>query len=136
MVSGIIAAAGSSKSEMIFDPVVLQHFLSISFKCNVHFVHVAGNQMISHVTDGISRGDMYEGIMKGETMLSFLPLEKSALARSPALSKWLEGWSSTLGRKMAVLDPDGWFECGHNHNGGGINMDGVFIPRFKDGTFL
>ena len=74
--------------------------------------------MISQVTEGISMGDMYEGIMKGETMLSFLPLEKSSLARSPALIKWIKGWYSTLGIEVELLEPAGWFELGHYHDGG------------------
>ena len=54
--------------------------------------------MISQGKDGLSRGDMYEVIMEGGNMLSFLSLEKLALARSPDLSKWIEVWDSTLGR--------------------------------------
>ena len=98
MVSECIAAAGSSKLEVLLYLEVRLHFISMRFKCNVHFIHVADTPIISQGTDGLSRGDMYEGIMKGGAMLSFLLLEKSALARSPALSKWIEGWASTLGR--------------------------------------
>ena len=45
--------------------------------------------MIIQGTNGLSRGDIYEGILKGETILSFLTLEKLALTRSPALRKWI-----------------------------------------------
>ena len=37
---------------------------------------------------------------------------------------------------MEVLDPYGWFERGHNKYGGDTNVDGVWIPRFKAGTFV
>ena len=37
-----IAAAGSSKSEVLFDLVVRMHFLIMRFKYNVHFIHVGG----------------------------------------------------------------------------------------------
>ena len=87
----------------------------------------------SHLGDYTRYG---QAIIKGGNMLSFIPLEKSALARSPALSKWIEGWTSTLGRGVEVLDPSGWFGSGHNHYGGEMNMDGFWIPRFKDGTFF
>ena len=60
-------------------------------------------------TDGPSRGYIYEGIMKEETMVYFLPLEKLSLAISPALSKWIKGWYLTLGRELEVLDTYGWF---------------------------
>ena len=85
--SEIIAASGSSKSEVIFNLVVRIHFLSMRFKCNVRFVHVEGTRMIIQGTDRLSRRDMYEGILKGKTMLSFLPMKISALARSSALKK-------------------------------------------------
>ena len=69
MVSKIIAASGSSKLDTLFDLVVRLHCLSMRFKYNVRFIHVAGTWMISQVTDGLYRGDMYEGMMKGETIL-------------------------------------------------------------------
>ena len=56
-------------------------------------------------------------------MLSFLPLEKSALARSPALSKWIKGLVSTLGRYVEVLEPDGWFERVHYQDVGEMKVD-------------
>ena len=72
--------------------------------------------MISQGTDVLSRGDIYEVIMKEETMLYFLSLDKTALTRSPTLSKWIKGWASTLGREVEVLDPDGWFERVKDHD--------------------
>ena len=35
-----------------------------------------------------------------------------------------------------MLDPSGWFERGNYHDGGEVNMDGFWIPRFKAGTFV
>ena len=58
MVSESIPASGSSKSEALFDLVARLHCLSMCFKCNVRFIHVAGTRMIIQGTDGISRGDM------------------------------------------------------------------------------
>ena len=69
-------------------------------------------------------------------MLSFFPLEKSALGRSPTLRKWVECWESKIGREVEVLDPSGWFERRHDNNGGEMNVYGVWIPRFKAGTFV
>ena len=65
MVLESIALTGSLKLESIFDLVVRLHFLSIHFKQNVGFIHVVGTWTIIQGTDGISRGDMYEGIRKG-----------------------------------------------------------------------
>ena len=58
-------------------------------------------------------------------MISFLPLVKSSLDRSPALRNWIKGWASTIEREVEMLEPSGWFEWGYNHNGGDINIDGV-----------
>ena len=35
-----------------------------------------------------------------------------------------------------MLNPAGWFEQGHNHYGREMNVDGVWILRFKAGTFV
>ena len=93
MVSESIYASGSSKLEALFDLVVRLHCLIMPFKFNVRFIHVAGTRVISQGTDGLSRGYMYESIMKGETMLSFLPLGKLALARSPDPRNCIKGWA-------------------------------------------
>ena len=74
MVLKIIAASGSSKLEELFDLVVQPHCVIMRFKCNVRLIHVEGTWVINQGTDALSRGDMYEGIMKGGTMLYFLLL--------------------------------------------------------------
>jgi hypothetical protein len=45
----------------------------------LHFHHVAGARMIEQETDGLSRGEMFEGVMKGESKLSYVPLHLNAL---------------------------------------------------------
>ena len=95
-----ISVVGSSKSEVLFNLIVLMHFLSMCFKFNFCFIHVGVAQMISQVTDRIYRGDVYEGMLKGETIFPFLLLEKSSMKRYPNLIKWIEDWASTLGREL------------------------------------
>ena len=106
------------------------------FKYNVRFIHVAGNWMIIQVTDGLSRDDIYEGIMKGGTMLYFLPLENLALDRSPTLRNLIDGWASTLDSEVEMLETTGWFEHVHKHDGLEMNVGGFWIPRFKAGKFV
>ena len=74
MVSESIAAAGSFKSEVLLDLVMRLHCLSMHFRCNFRFIHVAGTRMIRQVTEGLSSGDIYEGIMMQKTMIYFLLL--------------------------------------------------------------
>lgn len=48
--------------------------------------------MIEQETDGISRGNMNEGICGGEKMLKFVvPIAETPLERSPALESWIRG---------------------------------------------
>ena len=42
----------------------------------LHLVHVSGTRMMAQGTDGITRGDMLEGVMAGKPMLDFIPLNK------------------------------------------------------------
>ena len=137
MVSESIAAAGSSASELLYDLVVrLVACLGMRFRCSVQFIHVAGTRMIKQGSDGLSRGDLYEGVMSGKPMLHYIPLADSALDRSPKLLPWIRGWFSGFETDLEVLDKEGWFERGHDIVGGTINSDGVWVPRYQAGTFV
>ena len=89
MVSESIATKGSSVSRSLYELVVRVFKLEMSYRCNISCIHVAGTRMIAQGTDGLSRGEMYEGVMNSQSMLSFVPLHLSALARSPALVEWI-----------------------------------------------
>ena len=137
MVSESVASAGSSSSEQLYDLVVrLVGCLGMRFRCSVHFIHVAGSRMIAQGSDGLSRGDLYEGVMSGKSLLSFIPLAESAVERSPALLPWVQGWASSLEADVEFLDPEGWFERGHDMSGGVKNVDGIWIPSYRPGTFV
>ena len=90
-VSESIAAKGSSSSPKLYDLVVRLYRLEMKYLCKLEIVHVAGTRMIDQGTaDGLSRGDMwYEGVMTGSSMLSFIPLHKSAGERSPGIIPWV-----------------------------------------------
>ncbi len=66
--------------------------------------------MIESGGDGISRGDLFEGIMAGKNILEFLPIGKGALERSPEVETWLRSWG---GDDIEFLSAEGWFERGH-----------------------
>ena len=85
-VSESIAAEGSSLSPNLYDLVVRFYQLEMKYLCKLEVVHVTGTRMIDQGIDGLSRGDMYEGVMAGSSMLSFIPLHKSAGERSPGIS--------------------------------------------------
>jgi hypothetical protein len=55
---------------------------------------VSGKRMILQGSDGVSRGQMGEGVTAGLEMLSFIPLDKSALVCSETVLKdWIKGWA-------------------------------------------
>lgn len=66
----------------------------------IQVIRVAGSQMISQGSDGLSRGLLTEGVMRGNSMLSFVPLHLSALDTSNTVIPWLKLW---MGDIMEVL---------------------------------
>jgi len=92
--------------------------------------------MIYQGTDGLSRGDLTEGVMKGETMLSHIPIALSAFERWEGLRPWVESWVGEFGWKPEVLTPIGWYERGHDIDGSRLNSDGRWLPSYRSGTFI
>ena len=135
-VSESIAAKGSSVSKPLYELVVRLFKLEMSFRCKVLFIHVAGSRMIHQGTDGLSRGDMWEGVMRGESMLSHVPLHESSIERSSAILLWIESWATHDNLSIEVLQPEGWFERGHDICGSSQNIDGMWIPRYKPAMFI
>jgi hypothetical protein len=64
-------------------------------------------------TDGVSRGQLTEGVMNGKSMFVFLPMHESGLQRFPPLKQWLLEFITP---HLTFLSPDEWFTRGHNHH--------------------
>ena len=94
--------------------------------------------MIAQGTDRTSRGDLGEGVMKGQSMLSFVPLYLSAVERCPELIKVIkETVLPRQGEKEIIfLSYEDWFVRAHDITGGSKNEDGVWIPSYKAGTYI
>jgi hypothetical protein len=106
-------------------------------KCKIQLIHVAGTRMIEQGTDGLSRGNMIEGVMTGKRMLDFIPIHKSALERSPGLEHKLRlCMEGRFHNRMEVLTPNDWFWRGHDISGMRTNCDGVKMPAYESGTML
>jgi hypothetical protein len=135
-------------SEALFHLVVRLYKLEMTHMCKIELVHVAGTRMIRQGTDGLSRGDMYEGVMKGESMFSFIPLHLSmflfiplhlnAFARSDTLEEWIGSWAGGCREEeVETLSLEGWFERGHDVlRSRRIDGGKTWIPRYKAGTFI
>jgi hypothetical protein len=111
---------GTSSSRDLFDLVLRLRAIEMTGLCMLHVVHVAGTRMIWQGTDGLSRGDRNAGVMAGESMLSFIPLHKSATERSSQIVPWIEKWytpNTDQGRALWFLQPEDWFG---NHEQKGV----------------
>ena len=136
-VSESVAFKGNSSAELLFELVLRLHNLEMKFMCKINIIHVAGTRMIEQGTDGLSRGDMLEGVCRGDKMTSHIPLADTALERSSPLLDWIKSWFSCGGKDdVEVLEPEGWFERGHDVIGGSKNCDGIWIPEYKSGNFI
>ena len=126
---------GSSKSRLLFELILELRELEMKHKTKIHFVHVACTRMIAQVSDGLSRGNVLEGVMHGEAMNSFIPLNEGALETSLALKEWLRSWA--VG-ELEFLEPRDWFLREHDIVEGEYerNTDGFKWPRYRKGTFV
>ena len=124
---------GNSSSEKLYDLVV--RFRLAELKCGSKFVvtHVSGNRMKIQGTDGISRGELKEGISIGQYMLQFCPWGKSCLERCDSLKEWLV---KNLGDDVEFLTPDDWFTRAHDHCGGEIDENGYWRIKTKPGIYI
>jgi hypothetical protein len=99
---------GTSSAEPLFELVLRMRKLEMAGEFKLHVIHVAGTRMIAQGTDGMSRGDHGSGVMAGLPMISFVPLNLSALERSKELLPWIQSWSQDE-RPLEVLAPEDWF---------------------------
>ena len=129
---------GTSSSKSLFALVVRLKLLEVEQSCMIHIVHVAGTRMIEQGTDGLSRGDFNTGVMKGQTILSFVPIHLTCLERSPQLKDWIGKFVLPAEGEGGInfLTVEDWFERGHDIVGGGLNADGVWEPMYESGTYI
>ncbi len=76
---------GSSKNKKLFELVLRSRRLEMTAGLRIHVIHISGKRMIGHGADGLSRGNLTEGVMAGQNFLDFFPLERPVLDRSPIL---------------------------------------------------
>jgi hypothetical protein len=132
---------GTSSSKLLHELVHRLRRLELEEGCIIHLIHVAGTRMIEQGTDGLSRGNLGEGVMKGAPITSFIPLHLTALERKKDdLFEWISNWAQLENDPLGgveLLSPSDWFGRGHDHvPGGTLNSDGRWWPDFKPGIFL
>ena len=124
---------GNSDSRALFDLVVRLRRLDMAGGLRLHMSHIAGTRMIASGVDGLSRGNLSEGLLlqpSPSAFSSFVPLHLSALARSPSLLTWLRAWIPYRG--ISPLSPTDWYIQGHGLSGKGRALpDGGWDPELS-----
>ena len=126
---------GSSSSKLLYDLVLQLRKLEMREKCKIWLTHVAGTRMIAQGSDGLSRSNLTEGVMKGSSMLGFIPINKSALERSAVLKPWIESW---IVDEVEYLEPKDWFCRGQDLVEGEFefNAEGRKLPKGRQGIYI
>jgi hypothetical protein len=124
---------GNSSSRKLFELVLRVRVLEMREGAHIVVSHVSGERMKAQGTDGVSRGQLKEGVSTGADMLSFIPFQLSCVQRSPAVEGWIRSW---LGAEAELLKPEGWYERGHGLLGGKIDAKGFWRHEFKPGKFI
>jgi hypothetical protein len=125
---------GNSDNKELFHLVVRLRSLDMMGNLRLHIIHVAGTRMMAQGTDGLSRGQLTEGVLAGTPMSSFIPLHLSACDRSPAVLPWVRTWCPTS--SIEPLSPAEWYTRGHGWTTGQCNPDGVWMPEVSDETWF
>jgi hypothetical protein len=107
--------------------------LEVEQQCLLHVIHVAGTRMIGQGLDGLSRGNLTEGVMTRRSMTSFVPLSKSTLERDDRVEPWIRSWA---GNALEVLSPNDWFNRGQGIDGYAVDDLGKLMPSHSAGVFL
>jgi hypothetical protein len=83
-------------------------------KLFIHLIWVAGTRMIAQGTDGVSRGDLSNGVLSGREMLEYVPLNLGVHERAPELATWFSG---ACGGDWKILATREWFHEAHTQPG-------------------
>jgi len=83
---------GSSSSKHLFELILRLRRLEMEGSLIIHLIHISGKRMIDSGVDGLSRGDITKGVMRGDDILSFVPLNLGVDERSPAVIEWVQSW--------------------------------------------
>lgn len=86
----------------------------------------------------MSRGNLLEGVMKGNSMLDFIPIASRATDVQTNLVDWISSWllPAEDKDKIELLEPKGWFTRGHDIAEYTYNCDGLKETVIVPGYFV
>ena len=108
---------GHSPSQKLNSIVLRLRKVEREAGCILHVLHLAGTRMKASGIDGLSRGDMMEGMLRsGTDPMRFVPLDEDANERSgEKVEAWVKSWWSGAsgepwcGSHLRRLTPTDWF---------------------------
>jgi hypothetical protein len=121
---------GSSNSHELFQLVLCLRRLEMTTRHVSHVVHCTGTRMITQGTNGLSRENFHESVMKKDDV----PLHWLALERSPQLKGRFKGMFRY--DKLEELSPEDWFQQGHGIRLWCKSGKGLWYPNLKGGTYM
>ena len=124
---------GTSSNRDLFDLVLRLRLLEMNCGVRIWVIHISGSRMIAVGIDGLSHGNLLEGVMAGQSISALVPLSETALARSPEIEGWVQTWMAA-GNGIQVLTTEDWFDVGHGQGPGALNADGVWSPTEESGA--
>ncbi len=87
---------GHSRSEKLNDIIFRLHKAERDGGFILHVIHISGKRMKATGVDGLSRGDLTEGILAGADPLSYLPFNLGAGVRfKGVVGSWVRSWWRT-----------------------------------------
>jgi hypothetical protein len=98
---------GSAKSRLLHELVTRLRKLEMEGAIFIRFIWIAGTRMIEQGTDGLSRGNLSNGVMAGDHFLKHVPLNKTAFQRQALLEEWICG--ALPGEHWKGLSTEDWF---------------------------
>jgi hypothetical protein len=103
---------GTSSNPKLFELILHLKQLELRHSFTLLIIHVSGHRMQAQGTDGLSRGDLFAGVMRGQPLLSQVPLHLSAIDRSPGVYSWCHSLAPNS-YHLLCLSPAQWFTVGH-----------------------
>ena len=107
---------GTARSPEVLRLMLRLHAIVMKGTAFIEIIWVAGKRMICQGADGLSRSDLTTGVMRGQPMLSYVPLHLSVMERQgKRISGFLE--FMTAGEVITALEPQDWFLAPHDTDG-------------------
>ena len=98
---------GKLSSETLFNLVLRLRKLQIKGNMILHVIHISGTRMQACGIDALSRGITNEGVMAGNHLLDYVPLNLDCTQRSKDITPWITSWwPASVCRKLKFCTPE------------------------------